>query len=90
MPKFIKFQEKNLKNNGDVRGHGCTKASINHEVNYWKAGGSFAYNESKEKEVRSAFSKIGSVLNMLIYLLSGLIRIKVSVLAGSMFTKICL
>ena len=33
MPKFIKFQEKNLKKNGDVRGHGCTKASINREVN---------------------------------------------------------
>ena len=87
MPKFIKFQEKK---NGDVRGYGCAKASINREVNKWKGSGSFAYNESTEKEVRSAFSEIDRVQNVHMYLLSVLTGIVVFVLAGSIFTKIFL
>ena len=51
---------------------------------------SFAYNEPKEKEVRSAFSEIGRVLNVLMCLLSGLIRIKLFVLAGSIFINVFL
>ena len=71
MPKFIKFQEPK---NGDVRGYGYAKASIKREVYQRKARGGFAYNESKEKEVRSAFSEIGRVQNVLMYLLSGFNR----------------
>ena len=44
----------------------------------------------RKKSGRSAFSEIGRVQNVLMYLLSGLIGIKVFVLAGSIFTKIFL
>ena len=48
------------------------------------------FNETKKKEGRSAFTDIEGVLNVLMYLLSGLIRIWVFVLSGSKFIEILL